>query len=211
MKDFIPTGEGKSRFLKSVSNFLTLYPDYETFAAALISGTLPIDLNGVNSSGYSQLGTPLNKASLLADATATAFGLTPANATVNDALALLGNNAVYGEMVSYTGDGTYGSSHPCSVTFSIAPEIVIMVNEPSFHSQYGGDEYNCFSIVTAALTTSYVAKKGFFDWLEDLSYSYAKKSSNGKTISWYCTTNQYNQLNLSGTTYFVLGLWGTGI
>ena len=74
MKDFVPNGTGNSRFLKSVSNFLQQYPSYA-------------DFNGVNSAGYSQLGTPLSKANLLSDATAarinTVAGSTPG--TVNEA------------------------------------------------------------------------------------------------------------------------------
>lgn len=85
MKDFVPKGTGNSRFLKSVSNFLSLYPDYNSFAQALVAGTLPIDLNGVNSAGYTQLGTALNKANLLDDTTAAALELT-GDPTVNQAL-----------------------------------------------------------------------------------------------------------------------------
>ena len=59
MKDFVPLGTGNSRFLKSVANFLTLYPDYASFAAALVAGTLPVDFNGINTAGVAQSGTPL--------------------------------------------------------------------------------------------------------------------------------------------------------
>ena len=85
MKDFVPKGTGNSRYLKSVSNFLTQYPDYNSFAQALIAGTLPIDLNGINANGVQQQGTALNKANLLTDATATALGLAQSDPTVNDA------------------------------------------------------------------------------------------------------------------------------
>lgn len=86
MKDFVPLGSGDSRYLKSVSNFKTLYPTFEAFSNALIEGTLPIDLNGVNPSGVAQMGTPLNKANLLADATETAIWGNEANRTVDAAL-----------------------------------------------------------------------------------------------------------------------------
>ena len=75
MKDMVPKGTGNSRTLKSVANFLTLYPTYNDFAAALVAGTLPIDLGAINSAGCDEVGTPLNKANLLTDATATALGL----------------------------------------------------------------------------------------------------------------------------------------
>lgn len=88
MTDGIKKGTGNSRYLKTVSNFLTLYPTYEKFAQALIAGTLPIDLNGINAAGWTTQGTALNKANLLADATATGMGLTAA-ATPNQAFAQL--------------------------------------------------------------------------------------------------------------------------
>ena len=90
MQDFVPLGTGNSRFLKSVEDFKTLYPSYDDFAAALVAGTLPVDFNGVNADGIAQLGTPINKATLLQDATAALFGLT-SDAVADDVLAWLGN------------------------------------------------------------------------------------------------------------------------
>lgn len=86
MKDFTAKGAGNSRYLKSVSNFLTLYPTYADFAAAMVAGTLPIDMNGINPDGILQAGTPLTKANLLDDTTASKLGLT-GDPTVNQALA----------------------------------------------------------------------------------------------------------------------------
>lgn len=85
-------GTGNSRFLKSVSGFLALYPTYEVFADALVSGTLPVDLNGVNEEGWAELGTPLDKASLLTNATAALAGLGD-EATPNEMFAALANLA----------------------------------------------------------------------------------------------------------------------
>lgn len=76
MQDGIIKGTGNSRYLKSIADFLTQYPTYNDFAAALAAGTLPIDLNGINETGWDQLGTALNKTNLLSDETATALGLT---------------------------------------------------------------------------------------------------------------------------------------
>ncbi len=78
MNDGMIKGSGNSRYLKSVVDFLDKYPTYEDFAKALMTGTLPIDLNGLNGDGWQQQGTPLNKANLLADSTAAAFGLNSA-------------------------------------------------------------------------------------------------------------------------------------
>lgn len=87
MTDMVINGTGNSRFLKSVANFMTLYPTYEDFAQALIAGTLPIDLNGINPTGVQTTGTKLNKASLLKDDTAALYGL-GADAVPDDVLKL---------------------------------------------------------------------------------------------------------------------------
>ena len=85
MQDGIIKGTGNSRYLKSISNFLQQYPTYQDFVAALVAGTLPIDLNGINETGWDQLGTALNKANLLSDETAAALGL-ESDAVPDDAL-----------------------------------------------------------------------------------------------------------------------------
>lgn len=105
MKDLVPKGTGNSRFLRSVSNFLSLYPDYEAFVAALVDGTLPIDLAGINTNGVTQVGTPLTKANLLTDATATALGLS-GDPTVNDALYALSQKGSPAECHVYADAGT---------------------------------------------------------------------------------------------------------
>lgn len=97
-------GTGNSRFLKSVSNFKTLYPTYDDFVAALIAGTLPIDLNGINPDGWTQQGTPLNKANLLSDDVANGLGLTD-DATPNGAF-----NAIISAKGKSNGFATLDSS-----------------------------------------------------------------------------------------------------
>ncbi len=81
MKNGIIKGGGNSRYLKSVPDFLAQYPDYDSFAQAMASGTLPIDLNGVNPQGWTQLGTPLDAANLLSDPTAGSMGLSEEEST----------------------------------------------------------------------------------------------------------------------------------
>lgn len=88
MTDTVIKGTGNSRTLKSVSNFLTLYPSYEDFARAIIAGTLPIDLGPLQSAGYSTKGTDLNKTNLLKDATAFLYGKT-ASAVPDDIFAAI--------------------------------------------------------------------------------------------------------------------------
>lgn len=95
MQDAITKGEGNSRYLKTVSDFLTQYPTYEAFVDALVAGTLPIDLNGINPNGWAQLGTGLDKANMLTDATAALAGLGP-EATPNQMFAALSGRITYG-------------------------------------------------------------------------------------------------------------------
>ena len=103
MQDGIIKGTGNSRYLKSISNFLQQYPTYQDFVAALVAGTLPIDLNGINETGWDQLGTALNKANLLSDETAEALGLT-SEAVPDDAFGALGYRAPVGTVLWYTGE-----------------------------------------------------------------------------------------------------------
>lgn len=106
MQDGIIKGVGNSRYLKSVPSFLSLYPTYEAFCEALISGTLPIDLNGINEAGWTQTGTALSKANLLKDTTAALYGLDK-TATPDIVLQWLGKynenwwSLLHGEAYSY--------------------------------------------------------------------------------------------------------------
>lgn len=83
MTDGIIKGTGNSRLLKSA---ITEATTWEQFRAALIAGTLPIDLAGINADGWQQLATALNKANLLDDVTQLLIGLSDTEATVNMAL-----------------------------------------------------------------------------------------------------------------------------
>lgn len=109
MRDSIIKNTGNSRYLKSAISAATTW---EQFRAALIAGTLPIDLNGINTAGWQQVGDALNKANLLSDATVAALNafLTstlPVNPKVNDALNGLANTSI-GKFAtgSYVGTGT---------------------------------------------------------------------------------------------------------
>jgi hypothetical protein len=74
MIDSVLKGTGNSRFLKSSVLAGTSWADA---LAMLQAGTFPIDFNGINTEGFQQVGTPLNKANLLKDATAAQIGLPP--------------------------------------------------------------------------------------------------------------------------------------
>ena len=72
MKDSVIKGTGNSRYLKSSLEGITTW---EQFRAALAAGTLPVDLSGINSEGFQQLGDPLNKVTFLKDGTAEKYGM----------------------------------------------------------------------------------------------------------------------------------------
>lgn len=85
MKDSILKGTGNSRFLKSAVPAGTSWADA---LAMLQAGTFPIDFNGINTEGFQQVGTPLNKANLLKDVNALTLGLT-GDAVPNDMFNIL--------------------------------------------------------------------------------------------------------------------------
>lgn len=135
MQDAIIKGNGNSRYLKTVAAALSLYPTYEDFLQALVAGNFPIDLNGINADGWTQQGTPLNKANLLPDTLATSLGL-PTTATVADALGSLKNlndntnaaieEATGWELVStkaFSGTLSHNGSTTATNTITTLPEI----------------------------------------------------------------------------------------
>lgn len=87
MIDSVLKGNGNSRFLKSAVPAGTSWTDA---LAMLQAGTFPIDFNGINTEGFQQVGTPLNKANLLKDATAAQIGLPPST-TPDGMFQALGN------------------------------------------------------------------------------------------------------------------------
>lgn len=221
MQDGIIAGNGNSRYLKTVAAALSLYPDYETFMAALIAGTFPIDLNGVNPDGWKQQGTALNKANLLADSTAASIGL-DGSATVDTAVAklksLIDNERTYAdtktisELKSYVGTGTYGASNPMSLSFSFTPAVVMCVGFISPQAYGVGEYISCYDyngtyqIAVPALTTSYRKYFGLCSASEGDGYGYGKRSKDSKTIYWYNTQNQYHQFNAQDYTYYFLAI-----
>lgn len=105
MKDAILKGTGNSRYLKSIAEFLKLYPTYPDFAQALADGTLPVDLSGINKEGWADVGTALSKANLLTDSTAALAGLGD-EATPNEMFAALAERITYGVEDLTAGDSS---------------------------------------------------------------------------------------------------------
>ena len=96
MKDSILAGTGNSRYLKtSLSADIT----WQRALELLRAGTFPVDFNGTNPNGYTQVGTPLNKANLMTDATAAKMDLT-SSATPNDFLGVVADRV--NSVIHYT-------------------------------------------------------------------------------------------------------------
>lgn len=134
MQDGIIAGNGNSRYLKTVSAALGLYPTYEDFMAALIAGTFPIDLNGINAAGWTQQGTALNKANLLTDATCSALGIattaTPNNAfekikQMIDTANISINSKTFIVNGSYIGELSSGQDVAKNITLGFSPKLFI--------------------------------------------------------------------------------------
>ena len=101
------------------------------------------------------------------------------------------------ESGSYVGTGTKGYSNPNSLTFPFAPKIIWCADAPT---DFGNSSY-VSSIFTGVLTTEYQRYTGF-GWRSDI---YGKKSSDGKTITWYyggSSSDANYQFNYSGRTYY---------
>ena len=131
----------------------------------------------------------------------TGYAAIPAGTTI-EYLGKLGDKARV-QVVSYVGTGTYGESNPNSLTFDFAPKVVMFlryyksgITQSGALGSYGSDSR---VITPESLTTTYARYNGF----GDKSYSYAKKSKDGKTIFWY-NDNSYHQGNDSGYIYYFL-------
>ena len=143
MQDGILKGTGNSRYLKSIADFLTQYPTYEDMVAALVAGTLPIDLDGINTAGWSQVPTYLNKANLLSDTTETAIWGSTGNRTVDAAVAEL--NALIENVQTGVNrkvsvkTGSYSTTQDSTITVTVGsrPKLVLVSSNsrPSLANQ----------------------------------------------------------------------------
>ena len=156
-----------------------------------------------------QEGTPLNKASLLKDATAVLYGQ-GVDAVPDDILSILSKAVLFvdgylkdigGSKVgprietgNYVGTGTYSSENPCSLTFDFTPKILLM--HMGGTSAYSEDTH-CMVFVWNITNAFYIGNNA--DNLNRVTYS-------GNTISWYNDAGSFGsagkQLNAIGVTYW---------
>ena len=112
----------------------------------------------------------------------------------------------YVSITSYVGTGAYGVGSPCTVSSPFPIKVAILIGNiysGKFHDTFGSEQYN-ITVLPSLLTTSYTQNFGFFSY--ESTQSFAKKSPDGKSISWYNTGNAALQSNVSGSTYYVLFL-----
>lgn len=113
------------------------------------------------------------------------------------------------EFGSYVGSGSYGgSSSANTLTFDFEPRFLMIFSDTGTMHAGNRMDYDDGTLESlpaigcpAALTTSFAS--GLF-----VAYSgmYAKKSEDGKVVSWYAGYSAAYQLNSSGTTYYYLAL-----
>lgn len=139
MTDGIIKGTGNSRYLKTVPNALTLYPDWPTALQAMVDGTFPVDFNGINPNGWTTQGTKLSKANLLTDAVANALCLTgektPTQAfeRLRQLMSTAQNTAdskLSIQTITYTGSGTETGNYK-RISFGSRSLLFMMVIMPT--------------------------------------------------------------------------------
>lgn len=175
-----------------------------------------------------QTGTELVKRTLLRDETADLFGMDNA-AVPDDVFSLIGRRDLRIDTLTYTGTGVSGKDHPTEVTFDFAPKLLMVFANDGCIYAYGGAGAQAEAIgYTPPLGNEYAAGLWRMSISID-SYSFsarAKRSADGKTISWYGASRDivgndsansgfdvYRsrvQMNVEGDTYLVVAIgWGT--
>lgn len=139
MIDSVLKGTGNSRFLKSAVPAGTSWADA---LAMLQAGTFPIDFNGINAEGFQQVGTPLNKANLLKDATAAQIGLPPST-TPDGMFQALGNT---GEL--HVWRKTVVTTEPVQAGYTIGEKISLSNNRAVLLNGNGADTISVSSSIS---------------------------------------------------------------
>lgn len=121
-------------------------------------------------------------------------------------------NAPIIEIGGYVGTGTSGQASPNSITCNFPPDIIWILGYSISDADYRDAQgYNSL-IVMDILSTEYkpdMPPEG----VNNGSYSvYTKKSSDGKTVSWYvdATNSASAQFNINGYHYFYLAISAKG-
>lgn len=108
---------------------------------------------------------------------------------------------------SYVGTGKYGSSNPNSLTFEFEPKLLFITRMQGNGNFYGANSIDGNPMDCSILTTSYTAGLGFSDVSNsDFLSGYAKKTEDGKTITWYHSGSANSQANYAQYTYYYFAI-----
>ena len=113
---------------------------------------------------------------------------------------------------SYVGTGTYDANNPNSLTFDFAPKFVMLtlivnISEDMWYTSSGAySELGIYMLNTDALSTTYKQHQGFVNSANYTKLSNAKKSADGRTISWYSTGGEEYQYNDIGYRYYYIAI-----
>lgn len=105
------------------------------------------------------------------------------------------------EAGSYTGTGASGQNNPVSLVFRTPPKLLFVFDAKGLIEQTdsgSGKNYHAIGC-PAGLTTSYVENALFYAYNSGSNHSYAKKSADGRTVSWYGSSSPV--LNTKSTKY----------
>ena len=110
------------------------------------------------------------------------------------------------EIISYTGTGGYGETNAVEVTCSFAPQLLVLLGYYDLTKTNNIDAYKHNFIPCDYLTEEWKSGLGFAVQV-DSSTVHAKKSADGKTISYY-GQNTTEMCNTMGHIYYLLAIGG---
>lgn len=121
-------------------------------------------------------------------------------------LGQLGEPNVKIEVRSYVGTGTRGANNALTISASGEIVLLVMLKWKDSYGNYtnvlnkGG---SISDMIPSTLSTSYVQSYGSWGYGSGEPTN-AKRSADGKSVSWYSTYDAENQFNVSGATYYYL-------
>lgn len=160
-----------------------------------------------------QQGTPLNKANLLTDATATSIGLTN-EATPNDAFSrikvlidsntTLANSKAKIQYGSYVGTGTYGSGNRTTLSFQFQPYFVSICGKSTSENTSNAPNFASFMVRSIQVVPCFNFTNGTFD--DNTPVYVLNIAWSGNTISFFSNHSPWAQLNDDGSTYYYVAI-----
>lgn len=196
--------------------------DLQTFSFALPTGAAYIRLSA-HSTVYtkpSDFVVQYSRSAKLTETLSKAILVTPQNLTEEQKAQVRANIGVSADggssggsnvaSGSYDGTGAYGYSNDNRLTLPFAPKLIMFTGTKveelewderdeeyrpiGYTYRHGPNSANTLMINCDMLTTEYTYNSA--------TSTYLKKSSDGKTIYWYCLTSASGQLNSGDTVYY---------